>query len=57
MIPEASIITSWTGNALNLGTSIAPFNAPVSLTMGLTDITNNNVGTGFQASLGYSFKF
>jgi hypothetical protein len=57
VIPEASVITSWTGNSLNLGTSIAPFKVPVSLTMGLTDITNNNAGTGFQASLGYSFKF
>jgi hypothetical protein len=59
VIPEASLVSSWTGNRLNIGTSIAPFrNRPILINALLTDISRNfDTGLGFALSAGYSFKF
>ncbi|BAY66505.1 hypothetical protein NIES22_66440 [Calothrix brevissima NIES-22] len=59
VIPEASLVASWTGSALNLGASFAPFqNIPVVINAIFTDVTDNSVsGNGFSLSTGYSFKF
>ena len=59
VIPEASLVSSWTGNRVNVGTSIAPFrNRPIVINAILTDISRNfDTGLGFALSAGYSFKF
>ncbi|MFM7382979.1 MAG: hypothetical protein ACKO1W_08000, partial [Microcystaceae cyanobacterium] len=42
LIPELSLITTWTGNQLNVGTSIAPFPSfPIVLNLGAGDVTGN----------------
>ena len=56
--PEVSVATSWTGSALNVGVSAAPFDFPLIVTAGLSDVTNNtDSGTRINASMGYSFSF
>ena len=57
--PEASVVSSWTGNSLNFGGSFAPFKkSPVVINAVLTDITDNlNNGVGLSISGGYSFNF
>jgi hypothetical protein len=58
VIPDVSVISSWTGSALGLGVSAAPFDAPFVVTAGVSDLTDNTVnGTQFVGSMGYSFKF
>jgi hypothetical protein len=59
VIPEASLVASWTGSTLNLGASFAPFqNTPVVINTIFTDVTSNlNNNTGFSLSAGYSFQF
>nr|WP_245911807.1 hypothetical protein [Calothrix elsteri] len=59
VIPEASIVTSWTGNTLNAGASLAPFKTiPVVINAVFTDLTNTfDNGIGFSLSSGYSFQF
>lgn len=59
VIPEASLVSSWTGNRLNMGASIAPFkNSPIVINGVVTDITGNfDTGLGLALSAGYSFKF
>jgi hypothetical protein len=59
VIPSTSIVTSWTGNTLNAGASIAPFKtAPIVVNAVFTDLTNTfNNGVGFSLSSGYSFEF
>jgi hypothetical protein len=58
VIPQMSVISSWTGSALGLAVSAAPFDAPFVITAGVSDITDNTVnGTQFVGSMGYSFKF
>ena len=58
VIPELSFVSSWTGSALNLGVSAAPFDFPLVVTAGASDVTNNtNEGTRFSASIGYGFRF
>jgi hypothetical protein len=59
VIPEASAIASWTGNALNAGVSLAPLKtAPIVINAVFTDLTNTfNNGVGFSLSSGYSFEF
>jgi len=59
VIPEASLVGSWTGNRLNMGVSIAPFkNSPIVINGVVTDITGNfDTGLGLALSAGYSFKF
>lgn len=57
--PETAVVTSWTGNALNVGGSFAPFKkSPVVINAVVTDITDNlGNGAGLSISGGYSFKF
>ncbi|MEL6471219.1 MAG: hypothetical protein AAFQ74_15935 [Cyanobacteria bacterium J06623_4] len=58
VIPELSVVSGWTGSALGLGVSAAPFEFPLILTAGVSDVTDNTVeGPRFNASLGYSFSF
>ncbi|XZF63216.1 MAG: hypothetical protein ACSI46_00085 [Gloeotrichia echinulata DVL01] len=59
VIPEASLVGSWTGNNLNLGASFAPFKkTPIVINTVFTDVTNNfNSGVGFSLGAGYSFQF
>jgi hypothetical protein len=49
---------SWSGNELNLGMGWMPFNAPFTLNVGITDVTNRTVeGKGYNFSLGYAFGY
>ncbi len=58
VIPEMSVISSWTGSALGLAVSAAPFDAPFVITAGVSDLTDNTTnGTQFVGSMGYSFRF
>jgi hypothetical protein len=58
VIPQVSVISSWSGSALGLAVSAAPFEAPFVITAGVSDITDNTVNsTQFVGSMGYSFKF
>ncbi|MGC1305865.1 MAG: hypothetical protein WA885_01460 [Phormidesmis sp.] len=58
VIPEVSLITSWTGNALGIAASAAPFKFPLVFTVGASDITDNTEeGLRFNSSIGYSFSF
>ncbi len=58
VIPEMSLVSSWTGSALNVGVSAAPFEFPLVLSAGASDVTDNTrEGIRFSASLGYGFKF
>lgn len=53
--PEAAIVTSWTGNSLNVGGSFAPFKkTPLVINTVVTDVTNN---PGLSISGGYSIQF
>ena len=56
--PELSVITSWTGSALGIATSAAPFKDPLVFTVGLSDITGNTEdGIRLNASVGYAYTF
>lgn len=57
--PETAIVSSWTGSALNIGGSFAPFKkSPVVINAVVTDVTNNTEnGSGLSISGGYSLKF
>lgn len=57
--PETAVVSSWTGNSLNIGGSFAPFKkTPVVINTVLTDVTDNlGNGVGLSVSGGYSFKF
>ncbi|WP_199317587.1 hypothetical protein [Richelia sinica] len=59
VIPQASLIGSWTGNSLNLGASFAPFKQlPIVVNTIFTDVTDNlDQGVGFSLSAGYTFQF
>lgn len=59
VIPEVSLISTWTGSQLNLGTSLAPFrNFPLVLNLGAGDVTGAySQGTRFIMSLGYGIRF
>lgn len=58
VIPQVSFASSWTGSKLNLGMGIAPFEIPLTFTLGVTDVTNNTVnGSGFNINAGYSITF
>ncbi|AFZ59758.1 hypothetical protein H6G54_05440 [Anabaena cylindrica FACHB-243] len=57
--PAASLVSSWTGNSLNLGASFVPLkNTPIVVNTIFTDVTDNlNNGVGFSLSAGYIFQF
>lgn len=59
VIPQASLISSWTGNALNIGGSFAPFkDTQIVINAIITDVTNNlDTGLGLSVSAGYGFRF
>jgi hypothetical protein len=58
VIPEVSVISSWTGSGLGFGVSAAPFEFPLILTTGVSDVTDNTVeGPRFHGAIGYSFAF
>lgn len=58
VIPKVSVISSWTGSAVGLGVSAAPFNVPLIINAGVSDLTDNTRGgTQFTGSIGYSFSF
>ena len=56
--PRLSFATSWNGSTLGAGFGISPFNYPLSVSAGVTDITDVN-GNGYQYSIniGYSYTF
>ena len=57
--PQVSLVSSWTGNRLNMGASFVPFKkVPIVINTLFVDITNNlDTGAGFSLSGGYSFRF
>ena len=58
VIPEVSLVSGWTGSALGLGVSAAPFDFPLVITAGVSDVTGNTrSGARVNASIGYSFSF
>ena len=58
VIPQVSVASSWTGSALGLGVSAAPFSVPFIVNAGVSDLTSNTrEGTQFVGSIGYSFSF
>ena len=59
IIDEVSLISTWTGSQLNLGTSLAPFrNFPLVINLGAGDVTGNYPqGARFIMSIGYGIQF
>jgi len=58
VIPEVSLVSGWTGSALGLGVSAAPFDFPLVFTAGVSDVTGNTrSGARVNAAVGYSFGF
>lgn len=58
VIPEVSLITSWTGTSLGVAASATPFKMPLVFTVGASDITDNTIeGPRFNSSIGFSFSF
>ncbi len=62
VLPQASLITEWTGQDLAIGASIAPFkNIPLVITPALRDITGPGRGASdgarFVLGAGFGFKF
>jgi len=58
LTPRLSIASSWNGSTLGAGFGISPFDVPLSVSAGVTDITDVN-GKGYQYSIniGYSYTF
>lgn len=59
IIPQLSVINTWTGNQLNMGISSAPFRqVPFTLNVGAGDVTNNRGnGVRFLMSGGFGYSF
>ncbi|MGL5035562.1 MAG: hypothetical protein ACRC6M_17390 [Microcystaceae cyanobacterium] len=59
IIPQVSLISTWTGSQLIMGASIAPFeNIPIVLNLAAGDVTGNYPeGTRFVMSLGLGSQF
>lgn len=57
--PQVSIVSSWTGNSLNIGSSFTPLpKTPIVFNAIFTDVTDNLYkGTGLSLSAGYVFQF
>jgi hypothetical protein len=57
--PQVSVVSSWTGNSLNVGGSFTPLrNTPIVINAIFTDVTNSlDRGTGLSVSAGYVFQF
>ena len=56
---EVALVSSWTGNQLNIGGSFAPFKqTPIVINAIFTDVTDNlGNGIGISLSAGYAIKF
>lgn len=56
---QVSLVSSWTGNALNVGASFTPFRkTPLVINTIFTDVTSNfDNGLGFAVNAGYIFEF
>lgn len=59
VLPQLSLISSWTGNRLNMGVSVAPAkNIPIVINAIFSDVTDNlNGGSGLTISAGAGFRF
>jgi len=58
LAPRLSLASGWNGNILSSGLGISPFDFPLSVSVGITDITDvNGEGQQFSINLGYSFSF
>lgn len=58
LAPRLSLASSWNGSTLGSGFGISPFNFPVSVSAGVTDITNvNGKGMQYSINVGYSLSF
>lgn len=57
--PEISLVSSWTGNRLNVGASAVPIrNIPLVINAIFTDVTDNlNQGSGLTIVAGSAFQF
>ncbi len=56
-LPRVSFATSWNGSSLGAGIGLAPFNFPVTMTVGLNDITENMSETKLSINASYSLSF
>ena len=58
LAPRLSLASSWNGSTLGSGFGISPFNFPLSLSAGVTDITDvNGKGMQYSINIGYSLSF
>ena len=58
LAPRLSLSSGWNGSILSSGLGISPFDFPLSVSVGITDITDvNGQGQQFSINLGYSFSF
>ncbi|WP_017318157.1 hypothetical protein [Mastigocladopsis repens] len=57
--PQVSVVSSWTGNSLNVGGSFTPLRqTPIVINAIFTDVTNNlEQASGLSLSAGYVFQF
>ncbi len=56
--PRLSLASSWNGSTLGAGFGISPFYFPLSVSVGITDLTEvNEQGRQYSINLGYSFSF
>jgi len=56
-LPRISFAASWNGSSLGAGFGLAPFNFPVTMTVGLNDITENMSETKLSVNASYSISF
>lgn len=57
-LERVSLIADWTGQDLNLGASIVPFNFPLIITPAIADVTGNaGDGARFILGVGYAISF
>ena len=56
-LPRVSFASSWNGSSLGAGFGLAPFNFPVTMTVGLNDITENMSETKYSINASYSISF
>ena len=58
ILPRVSLATSWNGSAANVGFGLSLFDdIPISLTVGVTDVTNNRDNRSYSINTGYSFSY
>ena len=58
LAPRISLASSWNGSTLATGFGLSPFDFPLSLSIGLTDLTDvNGKGSQYSINAGYSFSF